>query len=740
MTVSEIKNLYQRILGRISQNRLYEAFSDVTYLTQQNGFGAIYDQLRELETNYRYLVQYRLDGYQDKERDKVLRDLKCRLMKLADLAWREWQSAFSPQWYYSQKRYRDINGQGGRGLEPLWAGLARSLDDERMLGRTAGKPGVAERQESLRRQREQLSGELFLELLFSDPWREEDYTQVSEHYAALEESTQALCVSALLLACQQLFDEYKLLLLAELCDSASPLVSMRALTALMLLIEVHQVRIAWYPHLTSRISLLFDRPEIRTAAQGIFVQLIRAKEAEQVSRRMQEEFLPEMNKLSSSIRQKLDENKEQSQEELKNDLQELFEDGSMSEKMMEFSKMQTEGEDVYLSTFSSLKFYPFFKEIYNWFLPFEAQHTVIAAIFRGQQAHRGLDLPKVLTRTDFLCDSDKYSFCLNLAQVPEQYRDQMSANMGADSEAFQEMMQMEQNGSRRLKAETLTNLYIQDLYRFYRLFPSKQDFEDVFSLPLDFYANPLTADYFTSEECQGRVAAMYLKKNHIAKAVVLYRQLVDLHPADFDLLRRTAWCYQQIQDYESAVMYYERADLVRSDNLWVIRRLAACLRQTGRNEQALEYYRKAAVLSPDNLSLCLNQGHCLTDLKRYSDALNCYYKAEFLFAGSPRIWRPIAWCLLLTGRYGQAEKYYGYLLSESSPTIEDFMNAGHLNWLQGRLHHAVELYAEGIRRTNTLMTEFVVLLEQDLPLLVQLGADKQDAPFVFDGVRFEMEK
>ena len=740
MTIDEVRKLYRRILDRLYQDRLYDAFLDISYLMQQNGFGEVFDKLHEQELNYSYLLQYRLDGYQDKDRDKVLSDMKRTLFQLADQAWSDWQSAFSSQWYYSQKRYRNINGQNKRDFAALSQLLSRCREDEHMLTEAASQDGVAQRLAEVRGQKEQLTGDFFLQLLFDEPWKEGDYARMPAHCQALDENGQALCVSALLLAVQQMFDEYKLLFLADLCDSSSPLVAMRALTALMLLMDQYQKRISGIPALTSRLSLLFDRPEIRAAASGIFAQLIRAKEAEQVSRRMKEEFLPEMNKRGSSIRQRLEDNKDQSQEDLKNDLEELFEDGGMSEKMMEFSKMQTEGEDVYLSTFSSLKFYPFFKEIYNWFLPFDPNHTAIASVFRGRQVFKGLDVPKVMTQSDLLCASDKYSFCLNLAQVPEQYRDQMSANMGADSEAFEEMMHMEQNGSRRLKAENITNLYIQDLYRFYKLFPSKDDFDDVFARPLDFYANPLTAGYFTSEEYRRRIAAMYLKKNHFVQALNLYRQLLEDHPADFDLLRQSAWCCQQIQDYESAVTYYERADLIRPDNAWVIKRLAACLRQLGRNEQALDCYRRAAALNPDNLSLCLNQGHCLMDLGRYSDALNCYYKAEFLFQGSPRIWRPVAWCLVLTGRYDQAEKYYDKLLAEEKPIIEDYLNAGHLKWLQGQLRRAVELYAQGVGQCKITETEFVVLLEQDLPLLKDLGISPADIPFVIDGFKYELVK
>ena len=312
MTIDEVRKLYRRILDRLYQDRLYDAFLDISYLMQQNGFGEVFDKLHEQELNYSYLLQYRLDGYQDKDRDKVLSDMKRTLFQLADQAWSDWQSAFSSQWYYSQKRYRNINGQNKRDFAALSQLLSRCREDEHMLTEAASQDGVAQRLAEVRGQKEQLTGDFFLQLLFDEPWKEGDYARMPAHCQALDENGQALCVSALLLAVQQMFDEYKLLFLADLCDSSSPLVAMRALTALMLLMDQYQKRISGIPALTSRLSLLFDRPEIRAAASGIFAQLIRAKEAEQVSRRMKEEFLPEMNKLGSSIRQRLEDNKDQS--------------------------------------------------------------------------------------------------------------------------------------------------------------------------------------------------------------------------------------------------------------------------------------------------------------------------------------------------------------------------------------------------------------------------------------------
>ena len=96
MTISEIDSLYARIFRFLYQMRIKEAITDLGYLIQQNGFGPAYDELVQQETTYRYLLRYRLEGVEDKERDKVLLKLIRTLCELADSAYRQSYSQFKP--------------------------------------------------------------------------------------------------------------------------------------------------------------------------------------------------------------------------------------------------------------------------------------------------------------------------------------------------------------------------------------------------------------------------------------------------------------------------------------------------------------------------------------------------------------------------------------------------------------------------------------------------------------------
>ena len=86
MTVSEANNQYERIIDLVLHYNMRDAFVKLSYLIQQNGFGLAFDKLNELESNYRYMLKFKLEGVTDPDRDKVYSDLRRRAIELADEA------------------------------------------------------------------------------------------------------------------------------------------------------------------------------------------------------------------------------------------------------------------------------------------------------------------------------------------------------------------------------------------------------------------------------------------------------------------------------------------------------------------------------------------------------------------------------------------------------------------------------------------------------------------------------
>lgn len=738
MTLSEAVNLYERIIGQIVHTNLREAFVNLSYLIQQNGFGLAFDQLNELESNYRYLLKFRLEGVPDPGREKVYADLKRRTLDLADESYHLWMSKHSPQLYFDAIRASRIvetpslnalREEFKKRVEELV--LAEIIDDDAVRN---------EKILQLSRQRERLGAEVFNRLLVSGNWSEQDLPDYKQLFTDMDvlDHEKALFVSALLLALLHWFDEEKILLLIDLCQYQEPEVSQRALVAVAIVLYLYDERLDLYPAIGMKMDALLEIEGMQTALERVCFQLIRSKDTDKVTRKMQEEILPEMTRFGSAIQDKLKQDEgDDANEDFNPEWKNMLENPGFSAKMQEFSDMQMEGIDVYMSTFSGQKFYPFFQELSNWFLPFYSSHTSLNDLFNGQ--NQGAAIMDMVLRSGFLCSSDKYSFCFNVLQLPMNYRSSMANNLGAETENYEEFKKAEAAMNPRYQQEQVSNRYIHDLYRFFNLHIRKRDFKNLFSFPLDLFATTCLGAYLSREDFLRKMGALYFKQKSFKNALTVLNQLLANHPSDAEWLQKKGFCLQQLDRRKEALEAYLQAELVLPDSLWTLKRIAACYRLEKNPAKALEYYRKAVLLAPNDLVLTFNMGHALVESGDYANALQQYFKAEILSEESLKTWRPIAWCSLMCGKYDQAYAYYQKIL-QHTPAIEDYLNAGHLEWCKGFPFKAIELYKKGIRTTHIPLPEFMDLFQKDVNELYKHGIKQDDVPFVKDELLYALEE
>jgi tetratricopeptide (TPR) repeat protein len=738
MTVPEATLLYDRILNQVLQFSIKDAFSGLGFLIQQNGFGKAYDKLTETENKYRYMLRYRLEGFPDPDREKVENGIRRQLLELAGEAYHIWMTRNSPGFYYDRIR---VDRVGGAQPIPELVETMRHAGERLTIVQLVEKSDIRETQAAqLVRLRENAAGLVFMKLFVSEKWTDEDRSYIGQVFMdpAFSDHEKGLFISAILLSLQKRFDVGKMLFLADQTLHPEMEVSQRALVALALNLYQYDSRLSLYPEIGLRMDALLDtNPEISDYFIRIFYQLIRSKDTDAVTKRMQEEILPEMTKMGSALQDKLREG-EDITDEFNPEWQNMMENAEFSVKMQQFSDMQLEGIDVYMSTFSAQKGYPFFNEFYNWFLPFHTSHSSLKDLF-GPNPLEGSKVLDAVLNSDYLCSSDKYSFCFNLLQVPANYRSTMSNQMNADSEAFEEVRKSNMGMNNKYRLEMTSNRYIQDLYRFFNLHHRRMDFLNPFTTPLDFHQTKSLGDLVRSEEALRRIALLYFKNKHYEQALAVFDVLIGLCPTEAELQQKRGFCLQQLNKQEQALKAYLQADLIQSDSLWTLKRIAATYRHLKNPAKAMEFYRRAEQLAPADTALILNMGHALVEAGDYAEALNVYFKAEVLSESSDKTHRPIAWCSFMCRKYDQATKYYNKIL-DKNPTIEDFLNAGHVEWCKGSPMKAVEIYKHGVRTTHTILPDFLELFRKDSPELIRHGIVSNDISALRDELIYELEE
>ncbi len=723
------------IRTKISNRELKEAIEGIRALTADWDNWSLSQQLNELENNYRYMLHYFLKGNKDPEQKNIYRKLIRDLYSVADDTATELMLRESSSLFYDKMRTMRLHTP--RSLDELREQIARENDTYSFISLLEEGPEKERRLRENRTTYEKMLQELFYHI-FASPRANAEMSAELNRFVEDERmplQAKALFVSALTMNLLQQFDAAKVELLLDLSKEAEPQVATRSIVGIIPLIQLYSERWPLYPSLENRFQLLADDKLFSRRFMTAVTEYIQAHETEKITRRLTEEILPEMMKLSPIIGKKirLDEWMGESGLDEKNpEWQKLLDETGLSDKLQEFSNLQMEGADVFHSTFSNLKSYPFFQEMSNWFLLFEPQHSSLATLFSDKS--EGMSLIDIMTRSSMICSSDKYSLCFSMMMMPEQYRRMMISQLGAEGEEMQKMQEEEEMMQPHRKEKTLISHYIRDLYRFFKLFRRHNEFVDVFSLPLNYHELEPMAPVVRQPAHLEKIALYYFEKNNFREALGAYGMLADEGDCKGEVWQKIGYCRQMLTDIRGAVDAYLHAELLDDQNSWVLRRIASCYRLLKEPESALTYYRRLEQLHPDDLNIQLQIGHCHLELKQYEKALNCYFKVELLHQGNTRAWRSIAWCAFLSRKFDLAHNYYERIL-EQKPNVHDYLNAGHVELCLGNNGEAVRLYRLSQELAGSIES-FRALLEEDVEELQEAGVETGILPIILDGMRY----
>ncbi|MBK6281666.1 MAG: tetratricopeptide repeat protein [Draconibacterium sp.] len=163
-----------------------------------------------------------------------------------------------------------------------------------------------------------------------------------------------------------------------------------------------------------------------------------------------------------------------------------------------------------------------------------------------------------INKAPILCNSDKYSFCFSIENLPKENREFMSQGMSAEMDQFNELQKDEELTDPGRKTGFISNQYIQDLYRFYKLHPRRQDFEDIYQWRFDFHNKISFAGILKEDEKLLRnIAEYYFKKNYFEEAAEIFEILLSKEKNN-ELYQKLGFCFQKSGDYEKALEAYKK--------------------------------------------------------------------------------------------------------------------------------------------------------------------------------------
>jgi tetratricopeptide (TPR) repeat protein len=717
---------------------LKEALDLLKELVLASKKGEFITQFESLDNTYENLLKYAIEGVQDTERGKIYNRLLVSVLELADVAYHYTFTNESDLHIYQLKKKleygsRQITDEAFDNVENLVF-----VDELAKIINTRLDLGLNDREEYYSHQN--LISKIFNLLWLTDKFKEPEVKIVqtifqSDIFPWYEKS---IIISAITISVIRCFDKNKTSLLIDFSGDGNDQVRQRALVGLFLVMFLYDKRINLYPELLAKIETLAEQTDLEGNFEFIAIQLIRSKETEKITKKLEEEILPEMVKYQPVIRDKLDLDNilpSDFSEDKNPDWERVFEDApDLLDKLQEISKLQMEGTDVFMSAFSRLKNFDFFNEIINWFRPFHKDNFLLIEILEKEKFDIELFLDG-LTQSPFMCNSDKYSFCLNVKYMPDLQKNMLMSMFNADLESLKELQQEDDILNKPSRVKSMYSQYIQDLYRFFKLYPLKKEFTDIFALKFSFHQCRLIVSTFKNKNVLRNLAEYYFEKDHFEEAGEIYIQLNNDGDNSLEIYEKIGYCFQKLKKYNEALNYYKKAELYDSNRGWNLKKLALCHRYLKNYQESLKYYLEAEKLEPDNLFIQTYIGHSYLDLKEYEKALNYYFKVEFLASENKKVLRPIAWCTFVLGNFETSRKYYQMLI-ESETDKYDFINLGHVEWCMGNKKTALKNYKLSINRDDNNLKSFLTSFEEDRLILEKHGIDQEEITYMIDYLKY----
>jgi tetratricopeptide (TPR) repeat protein len=739
MNYRELNSRYRQIFEFIAKNRIKDTFDTLAVLCNSSRNRDFRSQLEGHAETYLNMLKYAFELSDDPQKENVYNRLVKDIIELADDVREDIIRSNNLLHYYNQRIIPES-------LTDQLITEASKMIDRIMLQKESESKGTEVNEiESIYKTSDYKGTvkSIFQIIWHADKLRDIEINLIEK---LIRKDTFAwydkcIIVSALSLSLIRHFDSKKIDLLFNFYEAAEKQVWQRALVGLVLGLTYYDQRIIYYPEILQRLKAIQGMKKANNSIEIIIQQYIKARETEKIARKIQQEIIPEMIRIKSRLEEKLDlENLLSSinPEDKNPEWETFFKDSpDVYSKLEEFTNLQMEGADVFLSAFAMLKQYDFFNEVNNWFLPFYKENDFISATFDGFS--EGLDLKQFgegIERSNFLCNSDKYSFCLNIRNLQALQKSTVMELFNMELKAMNEMAVDDELINSDANLKVIFTQYFQDLYRFYKLHPLRNEFEDMFNLPTAIYETVFFKEWVDDTSVLRNIGEFFFQKNYYRDALLIFERLVIIKN-NHELFEKIAYCYQQLGEFDQALDYYHKAELLDKNKLWLINRIAWCYRKKGEYETAVKYYLEAEKLEPEDLQIQAFLGHVYMEMENFEKALQYYFKVEYLQPENHKVQRPISWCSFMLGRLDNAIKYLEKSILHNV-NKHDFMNLGHIYWCKGDKQKAIQNYRLSLKTSGQDVDWFSRVMHDDSKYLAKYHIHAIDIPLMIDYIRLSV--
>jgi tetratricopeptide (TPR) repeat protein len=321
--------------------------------------------------------------------------------------------------------------------------------------------------------------------------------------------------------------------------------------------------------------------------------------------------------------------------------------------------------------------------------------------------------------------------------LPEQQQTMIVTHFESELQQMKEMSDEEKILGQDSSSNTIFIQYIQDLYRFFKLYPSRNEFDDFFLKKIRFTNLYFYQTWFEHEKFTEKLSAFYFDNDHYAEAIEIYNYIISSSEPKAEYFEKIAFSWQKLRDYRLAIEFYRKAELFDCDRLWVLKKIGFCYLKLKDFQNAVNYLKDASVLQPEDLLTQAQIGQCYLNMKQFDQALEHFSKVRYYQPENMKTMRPVAYCHFVLGKLDEAAEFYDEILSSGSPTLYDFLNAGHVQLCLGQRKKALGFYKQCFISEIFSTELFIETFKEDFPYLMQHGLSREELMLIIDYILFQ---
>lgn len=677
-----------------------------------------HSELEAVKNDYQLMVDYMERGFTDDKRASLYLSLLQRLYRVAadlEISWR----CKNVIVYVDAFRISDHLNTSHDFIRSV---LESFVSDVAMLS-LLPEAERTEKAKDLYDRHQVFINRLFNTLWTSCQWSDDDcafYTGLMLS-PMVDVVDQQLLVSAVTLGAMNQFDINKFKALTTVYQqSTDERVRQRALVGWVLSVfEGMDI----FPEQDKIIRKLCENKDTIRELYALQIQFFYSQDTEKDNEKLQRDIMPYLVDGSNITIGRLGivEKEEDSLENILNQDAEDKRMEQMEEKVRKMMEMQKQGSDIYFGGFRQMKRFPFFNDLANWFTPFYIDHPALRTTIEriGQP-----NILQTITNQGNFCESDKYSLAFAMESIINQIPGNIKEMMGSEG-AFAPM------GTTLDKSNPtyICRAYIQDLYRFFRLYRSSNELINPF---IDNHKSSFVADTFFFvyksfigtglDEYKMRLA-LYLYKHKNMDKLVELMSTFHVEDTNYNILMGYINLYFGKPDV--AYQIFNMVLQEDTENQWALKGMARAAMDCEDYDTAEHTYSQLLRLEPDNINYAVKRCVTLLKTERYAEAREELFRLDYQYPDNMNVKRVFAWTMLLDKSLDKASQLYDRILSDA-PMAEDYLNSGYCWWAKGNIGQAKNSFQAWITMTKGNKDRLLEEIRNDQKVLDLYGITEID--------------